>query len=240
MIKAININKYYGNLKALNNVSIELNPGEITILFGPSGCGKTTLLRNLSLLDLPESGELEIFNRKYKFPLKPNDKTISPFPKLTVVFQQLFLWPNLTNRENIMLAFSKKQTDYSKKQEYLNYLIKEMEMSSYIDKFPNESSLGQKQRVAIARALILNPDFIFFDEITASLDILQITHIIKMIMKLRNDKMGFLFITHNIEIAKKIGDKLVFMQEGKIIETGSRSILSNPQTTELKYFLNLF
>jgi ABC-type arginine transport system ATPase subunit len=240
MIKAIGINKFYGSFQALRDVNIELNPGEVTVLFGPSGCGKTTLLRNLSLLDIPENGELYILNNQYKFPLDSRKKIISPFPKLTIVFQQLFLWPNLKNRENIMLAFSKQETDYEKRQEYLDFLIKEMEMSSYIDKFPNESSLGQKQRVAIARALILNPAFIFFDEITASLDILQINHIIKMIMNLRNEKMGFLFITHNIDIAKKIGDKLVFMQEGEIVEVGNRDILTNPQTTQLKNFLNLF
>jgi len=240
VIKARNINKSYGTFRVLRDVSIELNPGEVTVLFGPSGCGKTTLLRNLSLLDIPDSGELEIFNNQYAFPLRSNGKTVLPYPKLTIVFQQLFLWPNLRNRENIMLAFDRQQPDYKKKEEHLNYLIKEMEMTSYINKFPNESSLGQKQRVAIARALILDPDFIFFDEITASLDILRINHITQMIMKLRNDKMGFLFVTHNIDIARKIGDKLVFMQEGKIIETGERDILIKSKTKELNNFLNLF
>ena len=240
MISAKSINKSFGNFQALKDINIQINPGEVTVLFGPSGCGKTTLLRNICLLDIPDDGELEIFDRKYQFPFKAHYKSISPFPRLTVVFQQLFLWPNLRNRENIMLAFDRRQPDYEKRKDYLNYLIKEMEMDSYIDKFPNESSLGQKQRVAIARALILNPEFIFFDEITASLDILQINHIVEMIMSLREDNMGFLFITHNIDIAKKIGDKLVFMENGKIIETGDRDILTNPQTKELNNFLNLF
>lgn len=240
MVRARNIHKSYGDTQVLRDISIELNYGEITILFGPSGCGKTTLLRNLSLLDFPDSGELEIFDKKYKFPLKKNSKVVLPYPRLTVVFQQLFLWPNLKNRENIMLAFDKRYPGYDKKQNYLTYLIEEMEMASYIDKLPNESSLGQKQRVAIARALILNPEFIFFDEITASLDILQINHILNLITSLRSEKTGFLFITHNIDIARKIGDKLIFMQEGRLIETGDRNILSNPKTEKLKIFLNQF
>jgi ABC-type polar amino acid transport system ATPase subunit len=240
VIKAKNINKSYGNFQVLRDINIELNPGEVTILFGPSGCGKTTLVRNLSLLDLPDSGELKIFDREYKFPLKTNRKLILPFPKLTMVFQQLFLWPHLKNKENILLALDKNQDDYEKSIEYYDYLIEGMEMKDYIDKFPNESSLGQKQRVAIARALILNPDFIFFDEITASLDIIQINHILKLIMHLRNSTMGFLFITHDIDIAKKIGDKLIFMQNGEIIEVGHKDILTQPKTKELINFLNLF
>ena len=240
MIKATNINKSYGNFRVLQDISIELNPGEVTILFGPSGCGKTTLVRNLSLLEFPDSGELKIFDLDYNFPLKINKKLKLPFPKLTVVFQQLFLWPHLKNRENILLALNKNQSDYDKRIDYCDHLIHEMNMGDYIDKFPNESSLGQKQRIAIARALILNPDFIFFDEITASLDIIQINHILKLIMDLRVSKMGFLFITHDIDIARKIGDKLIFMQDGKIIEIGDKTMLEKPQTRELNFFLNLF
>lgn len=239
MITAKNINKSFGTFQVLKDVSIDLNPGEITVLFGPSGCGKTTLLRNLSLLDYPDNGEIKIFEQEYKFPFKKNGKLVLPYPDLTVVFQQLFLWPHLTNKENIKLAINTKRKDYENRLRYFLYLVKEMEMNSYIDKFPNECSLGQKQRIAIARALVLYPKFILFDEITASLDILQTNHIIEMILHLRNSNMGFLYITHNIDLAKKIGDKLMFMEEGKIIETGNKEIMTNPRTSALRTFLNI-
>jgi ABC-type polar amino acid transport system ATPase subunit len=239
MITAVNINKSFGKYHVLKDISIELNPGEITILCGPSGCGKTTFLRNLSLLDYPDSGELKIFGQEYRFPLKKNDILVFPYPELTVVFQQLFLWPHLTNKENIKIALDTKRNDYRERLRSLLNLIDKMGMNSYIDKFPNECSLGQKQRIAIARALVLNPKFIMFDEITASLDILQTNHIIEMILQLRDKKMGFLYITHNIDLAKKIGDNLIFMQDGKIIETGRIDILLKPKSKELKQFLGI-
>ncbi len=239
MITAININKAYGNFQVLKDVNITLKFGEITVLFGPSGCGKTTLLRNLSLLDLPDSGELKIFDEKYSFPKKRNAKLKLPYPDLTVVFQQLFLWPHINNKQNIQLVLDGNSPSYAQRIEYFDYLVKELQMESYLLKFPNESSLGQKQRVAIARALVLKPKFILFDEITASLDVLQIKNIIEILVKLKYENLGLLFITHNIELAKKIGDNLIFMQEGKIIEVGTKDILTKPQTSELRTFLNL-
>ena len=234
MIKANKINKTYGFNHVLKNVDIELKPKEVTVLVGPSGCGKTTLLRNLCLLDTPDSGSITVFNTTYNF---PESKTISPnfYPRLTVVFQQLFLWPNLTNRENILLGIENKKLQNNI--DFIDYLIQGMDMKPYIDKYPNQSSLGQKQRIAIARALILNPDYILFDEITASLDILQIKKLIYILLSLVKDKIGFLFITHNIEIAKKIGDNLIFMKDGRIIETGGIEILSFPNTSELNEYL---
>jgi ABC-type polar amino acid transport system ATPase subunit len=240
MVKATNINKSFGDFHVLKDINIELKPGEITVLFGPSGCGKTTLLRNLSLLDYPDTGELEIFDQHFHFPLKPNGQLILPYPELTVVFQQLFLWPHLTNKQNILLAIDKNSDQYKNKIDYFHNLVKELEMDSYISKYPNESSLGQKQRVAIARALILNPKFILFDEITASLDVLQIKNIVEILLALKKQRMGLMFITHNIVLAKKLGDELVYMEHGTIIETGSKEILLNPKTKELGTFLNLF
>ena len=112
-------------------------------------------------------------------------------------------------------------------------------MESYIDKYPNQSSLGQKQRVAIARALILNPDYIFFDEITASLDTVQTTHLIKIIKEIRNESKGILFVTHNLEVAKIIADKAIFLDNGEIVENGTVEIFSKPTTDKLKSFLQI-
>lgn len=240
MITARNINKSYGNIKVLDDVNITLNHGEITVLIGPSGCGKTTLLRNLSLLDIPDYGELKIFDEQYLFPNKRIEKLKLPYPDLTVVFQQLFLWPHISNKKNILLALDVNSPTYEYSMKYYEYLVKELQMESYLLKFPNESSLGQKQRVAIARALVLKPKFILFDEITASLDVLQIKSIIEILLKLKDDTLGLMFITHNIELAKSIGDTLIYMENGRVIESGTKNILTKPQTSELKKFLNLF
>jgi polar amino acid transport system ATP-binding protein len=236
MIIVKKLNKKIGVLHILNDISLEIKQSEITVLFGPSGCGKTTLLRNISLLDIPDSGQITLFGKIYSFPSKI--KVFAPYPKLTIVFQQLFLWPHLTNRQNILLAVEKKNYDYSERLNYLDELIAEIEMQSYIDKYPNQSSLGQKQRVAIARALILKPEFIFFDEITASLDILQVNNILQILLSIIKNKVGILFITHNIDIAKKIGNQFLFMNNGKIVEAGNIEILSNPKTKDLIHFLN--
>jgi arginine transport system ATP-binding protein len=239
LITAKNINKSYGDFHVLKDINITLKQGEITVLFGPSGGGKTTLLRNLSLLDLPDSGELQIFEQQYCFPYKKISELKLPYPSLTVVFQQLFLWPHLNNKKNILLALDKNSAEFKDSIDYFNYLVKELQMENYIDKFPNESSLGQKQRVAIARALVLKPKFILFDEITASLDILQIRNIVEILLKLKSEYIGLMFITHNIELAKKIGDKLIFMNNGEIVETGKVDMLKYTESETLKQFLAL-
>ena len=179
MLQGINISKSYGNKQVLKMITIKIEKGKATVVMGPSGSGKTTLLRNLSLLDRPDSGKVVIDDQELIF---PNDNIFKkPYPKVTVVYQQLFLWPHLTNRENITLAVE--SGDYKKQ---LNELISYLGMTKFIDNYPNQSSVGQKQRVAIARALILNPEYIFFDEITSALDTKQIETIIKIINDLKN------------------------------------------------------
>ena len=236
MIKATNLSKSIEGFQILKGINIDIAPNEITVVFGPSGSGKTTLLRNLSLLDIPDTGELSIDNAQYNFPADYQN-IIRPYPKMTVVFQQLFLWPHLTNKENITLALNKE--DYKDRKRRLKFLITELEMEDYIDKYPNQSSLGQKQRVAIARALILKPNYIFFDEITAALDTVQTTHLIRIIKRISRQKgeTGILFVTHNLEVAKMIADKVIFLDTGVIVERGTIEIFTNPQTKELKSFL---
>jgi ABC-type sugar transport system ATPase subunit len=151
MIIADKIVKSYSGKRILNEISLELKRGEISVLFGPSGCGKTTLCRNLTLLEYPDSGTVKIDNSIYKFPTKNRFSTM-PYPRVNMVFQQLFLWPHLTNEENIKLSID----NFSKeKKEKFDYLTKLLEIRDITKQYPNESSLGQKQRVAIARVLIL-------------------------------------------------------------------------------------
>ncbi|UAB80963.1 amino acid ABC transporter ATP-binding protein [Marixanthomonas sp. SCSIO 43207] len=230
---AKNISKYYSHKEVLKNLSFNLDTNSITVLFGPSGSGKTTLLRCLSLLDYPESGKLNIFNSTYDFNSKLT-KNIKPNSKINLVYQQLFLYPHLTNRENILIAID----DFnSSKKELFKNLTKLLEIEDVLENYPNQSSLGQKQRIAIARVLILEPDYILFDEITSALDIVQTNNIIRLIKDLKNKGIGSLIVTHNMYVIKKLADKLVFMQNGKIIEEGGSEILKTPTTVELKSFL---
>lgn len=233
MITAYKIIKSYNGKHILNEISLELNRGEITVLFGPSGCGKTTLCRNLTLLECPDSGTINIDNISYTFPLN-NNLNIKPSPKVNLVFQQLFLWPHLTNEQNIKLAVN----DFTKEKENsFIYLTELLKIDDILKQFPNESSVGQKQRVAIARVLILNPEFIFFDEITSALDIVQTNNIVDLLLKLKLDGIGILIVTHDIYFMEKIADNLLFMFDGKIVETGSKDILTKPKTKILGTFL---
>jgi len=234
MIIAECISKSYGRKSVLNNISLELQKGKISVLFGPSGCGKTTLCRNLALLDYPDAGIIKIFDKHYSFPSKKRYKDI-PYPKINFVYQQLFLWPHLTNQENILLAVNNKTDSYEKNFEFYT---KFFDITKILNQYPNESSLGQRQRIAITRALILNPDFLFLDEITSALDIVQTKKIIELTLILKNQNVGLLIVTHNLIFIEKVADNVLFMSEGTIVETGTEQILRNPKSEILKGFLN--
>lgn len=234
MIKANYLQRTINNHNILTDVSLEIPTSSITILFGPSGSGKTTLCRCLSLLDKPDKGELEILGEKYSF---PNHTTIKklPYPQIGFVYQQLFLWPHLTNKQNILLSFGKQAF---KKENLFNELTTLLEIDKIVDRFPNEISLGQKQRVAIARTLILEPEFIFLDEITSALDLVQTKKIGNLLLALKEKGIGILLITHNVEFFKKIATDFIFLQDGKIIESGDISFLNSPVNIKLKNFLS--
>lgn len=204
MIQGTNLNKSFGKKQILSNINIQIKKGEVTVVRGSSGSGKTTLLRCLTLLEKPDSGKIFIDEDILEFPSKRNDFE-SFYPKITIVYQQLFLWPHLTNRENICLAISKKINNQDKLLELIDYF----QMEAFIDNYPNQSSVGQKQRIAIARALVLNPSYIFFDEITSALDSKQIDNMIQIVYDLKKQGIGMFFITHDDRVANKIGDTQV-------------------------------
>lgn len=232
MLTSIRINKSFGKTKILSDINISIEKGQITCLIGSSGCGKTTLLRSLAFLDLPDSGRIELDENIYQFPII--GKPPYPWPKVTAVFQSLFLWPHLTLMENIMLPARARNPNA---QQDISEMIELFDMGGFIDKYPNETSGGQKQRAAIARALILNPDYILLDEITSALDIEQSAKVLRLLLKLREKGIGVLIITHSFQFAKNCADKIAFMDNGKIAEQGTCGILESPKTKALKSFV---
>jgi len=219
------------------NVDLDIDLGGITVLIGPSGTGKTTLLRCLALLDPPRSGTIAVDEQRFSFPIPADGHEPAPWPRLTAVFQQLFLWPHLTLRENILLPV--RLNGLTDGAEELDKLIEAFDMGAFIERYPNEASLGQRQRVALARALMLKPHYLLLDEITSALDVEQIAKILGYLKTLRGQNIGIFLITHLLGFARHAADQVLFMDGGAIAERGTPDILKNPQTERLFQFLSV-
>jgi ABC-type polar amino acid transport system ATPase subunit len=237
MLQAENITKSYGKHLVLDDISLELAPGTITTLIGPSGSGKSTLLRALSLLETPDSGSISLNGRTYEFGQGQKNEIKPPWPEVTVVFQQLFLWPHMTLRQNIALPLKKCGIGHALKT--VNTLIEQLDMKDFADRHPNEVSIGQRQIAALARAFALQPKFLLLDEITSALDIEYVTAILKKLNALRDQGIGILLVTHIIGFARRSASQVLFMDKGKIVETGGPEILTEPKTQRMKEFISL-
>ncbi len=243
MINVEKITKVIDGAKVLDNISLQIKPAEILVIMGPSGSGKSTLLRNITLVDVPDEGCFTIGERKYHFPASvgmgvDEERGLTGiYPDVTLVFQQFFLWPHLTVEENIKLPIKPEglSADYRRK---LAEMYKLFCIESILHKYPNEISVGQKQKVSLVRALILNPKYIFLDEITSALDIESTLAVLSYLKKIRDEGVAVVFVTHALHIAQKIADKVIFIEHGKIVEEGSRDILFKPKTDRFKKFID--
>lgn len=235
-VTASSIEKRIGGHTILKDVNVQIQAGTITVVTGPSGSGKTSLIRAVSLLDPPTSGDIQVDGKKYHFPsegkLPPN-----PWPELTVVFQQLFLWPHLSLRENIELPLRKRADKET--QMLVESLIDEFEMRDWVERHPNQVSNGQRQRAAIVRALCLRPSYILFDEITSALDVEQVNKVHNHLLKLKDRKIGILIVTHMLEFAERCADHVLFMDNGTIVESGGAEIIRHPKSTRMQQFLSV-
>lgn len=236
MLQALNISKSFNGNKVLKEIDIHVEKGKITTIIGPSGCGKSALVRALSLLDPPTLGTIIIDDRQYVFPQKNNDNPSLPWPKLTVVFQELFLWPHMTLRQNITFPIRKQLNPDMKR--YIDELIEQFEMSEFIDRYSNEVSSGERQRVALVRALVLRPDYIILDEITSALDVEQINSVLSCLQSLRKEDIGILLVTHLIGFARRVADHIVFIDDGRVLESGGKEVLDAPNSDRARRFLS--
>jgi len=237
MLIGKNLTKKYNDKDVLKGIDIVVKPGTITSLIGPSGSGKTTLLKILSLLETPQSGNLTLDDEIYIFPMNQNNIT-PPWPKVSVVFQQLFIWPHLSLRKNIELPLEINGTLKDSKK-YLENLYEMFNMKEFIDRFPNEASIGQRQRTALVRALGLKPKYLLLDEITSSLDVEQSEIILSHLTEIKKMGVGIVMIAHDINFAISNADNVCFIGDGKIVKQGKPyEFLLESKNKQISNFIN--
>ena len=219
----------------LKNINLDIEKGEKVFIIGPSGCGKSTLLKCLNHLIKPTRGDITFEGQD----LKKTDINLIR-TKLGLVFQSFNLFPHLTVLENIILAPTKLKlmTEEAAKQKALE-LLDSIKLKDKANFYPDELSGGQKQRVAIIRTLIMEPNLIMFDEPTSALDPKMTKEVTSLIQEVAETGITMLIVSHEMEFVKSLATRVIFMQDGKIIEEGSpNEIFKNPKTKELQEFLN--
>jgi arginine transport system ATP-binding protein len=210
------------------------------VLLGPSGAGKSSLLRVLNLLEMPRSGQLQIAGNQFDFKQAPGEKAIRELRQnVGMVFQQYNLWPHLTVVQNLIeapcrvLGLTKAQAI-----ERADKLLKRLRLTDFADRFPLHLSGGQQQRVAIARALMMEPQVLLFDEPTAALDPEITAQIVSIIRELAGTGITQVIVTHEVEVARKTASRVVYMENGHVVEQGDANHFKNPQTTEFANYLS--
>lgn len=256
ILEVKNIAKSFGKTKVLKNINFSLEEGEVVAIIGSSGSGKTTLLRCINFLEEADSGQIvvdgkTVFNSNVKRKLSQSELRENQL-NFGLVFQSFNLFPQYSALENTTLApklLAKEQPDfkrnkkqiYSRIDENAKSLLVRMGLADKMDNYPCQLSGGQQQRVSIARALALNPKVLFFDEPTSALDPELTGEILKVIRDLAAQHMTMVIVTHEIEFAKNVADKIIFMADGYIAEEGkAQQVIDNPQNERTKAFLSGF
>ena len=238
------LHKRFGNITALNNVSLNVSKGEVIFVIGPSGCGKSTLLRAVNWLTPPDKGEvwLEgelVGSSSSKLTIKQSQLLNGLRARMGMVFQQFNVWPHLNVLENVVRAqlvvAKRKRADA---ESTALKILDQVGLQNKIDEWPDHLSGGQKQRLAIARALAMDPTLMLLDEPTSALDPELIGEVLTVLKRLVNNGMTMLIVTHELGFASEFGDRLLFMDGGEVIEEGPpKKILTMPKTKRLKMFL---
>jgi general L-amino acid transport system ATP-binding protein len=232
-----NVNKWYGDFQALQDVSLKVKQGEVIVIFGPSGSGKSTFIRTINRLEEHQSGTIIVDGIEMS-----NDiRNIEAIRRDTgMVFQQFNLFPHLTVIDNITLApmWVRKRKKHEA-EEHALALLDRVGIREQAYKYPGQLSGGQQQRVAIARALAMEPRIMLFDEPTSALDPEMIKEVLDVMRNLAREGMTMLCVTHEMAFAREVADRMVFMDKGQIVEVGTPDqIFSNPQHDRTKLFLS--
>jgi ABC-type polar amino acid transport system ATPase subunit len=237
MIAVKNLQKNYGKLEILKGIDLEIHKGEVVVVIGPSGSGKSTFLRCLNLLEQPTGGEINFEGESITS--KNHDINVTR-EKMGMVFQQFNLFPHKTVLQNITLAPIKvkkqKQTEADK---FAMELLRTVGLEDKKDAYPAQLSGGQKQRIAIARALAMQPHVMLFDEPTSALDPEMVGEVLEVMKKLAEDGMTMVIVTHEMGFAREVGDRILFMDGGVIVEQGTPAqVFGNPKHARTKDFLS--
>ncbi|EYE88447.1 arginine ABC transporter ATP-binding protein [Fervidicella metallireducens AeB] len=235
LIEVKNANKKYNNSVVLNDINIDVKKGEVLVIIGPSGSGKSTFLRCINNLESLDCGDVYINGEKVNFK-NNNSKSVT---NVGMVFQNFNLFPHMTALQNVMAApvIVKKEKKEEVKERAIN-LLEKVGLKDKINCYPSKLSGGQKQRVAIARALAMNPDIILFDEPTSALDPELVGEVLNVIKELAKEGMTMIVVTHEMGFAREIADRVIFMEDGKILEEDIPEIIfSRPKHLRIKQFL---
>ncbi|MFB4160961.1 amino acid ABC transporter ATP-binding protein [Geomicrobium sp. JSM 1781026] len=242
MIEVQALKKSFGPTEVLKSIDFQVNKGEVIALIGPSGSGKTTLLRCLNLLETPDAGSISIGTSALTFGTDIKKADIKKIRQYSgMVFQGFHLFPHKTVLENlytapVALKRNSKQTLIEKSEA----MLEKVGMIEHKHKYPDALSGGQQQRVAIARALVMEPEVMLFDEPTSALDPQLVRGVLKVIEGLANEGQTMVIVTHEMNFAKRVADKIIFMDEGYIVEEGNGDqVITNPQEERTKSFLSL-
>lgn len=230
------VDKFFGDFQVLKDIDFSVDEGEVVVVIGPSGSGKSTLLRCINALEEISSGDLVVDG------MEVGDKTTKPNvlrSEIGMVFQQFNLYPHMTVAQNIKLAPAKvKNVSKKEADERCKRLLERVGISEQEDKYPEALSGGQQQRVAIARGLAMEPKIMLFDEPTSALDPEMISEVLETMADLAKGGMTMVIVTHEMGFARRVADRVVFMDEGRIVETGTpEHFFQNPEHERTKKFL---
>ena len=236
MIEIKNLHKSFGHVEVLKGVDVSIEEKEVVVIIGPSGSGKSTLLRCMNYLEEPTSGDITVDNMK----LDKHADINKIRENIGMVFQRFNLFPHMTVLENIVLAPTK-ELNISRDEVISTAmdLLQRVGLKEKANSYPSQLSGGQQQRVAIARALAMKPKVMLFDEPTSALDPEMVTEVLDVMKSLANQGMTMVVVTHEMGFAREVGDRVLFVDEGRIIEEGTpKEIFENPKQERTKLFLS--